>query len=303
MPDFMPAYRVLLENGELQRRTDLFREQLSNCTLCPWQCGVDRTAGEKGQCQTGAQVRVYSYMAHHGEENPLRGRSGSGTIFFSGCNMHCQYCQNSDISQDNYGMPVSAEKLADMMLDLQGQGCHNINLVSPTHVVPQILEALLQAAREGLRLPLVYNTGGYDSPETLQLLEGIVDIYMPDMKYADESLARKYSRIPDYPAVNQAAVKEMHRQVGNLVLDEKGIAQRGLLIRHLLLPEDIAGTKEVIAFIADEISSSTYLNIMDQYRPDYNALDHPELLRRITREEYQRALDWACQAGLERLEP
>jgi putative pyruvate formate lyase activating enzyme len=217
--------------------------------------------------------------------------------------MHCQYCQNSDISQDNYGMPVSAEKLADMMLDLQGQGCHNINLVSPTHVVPQILEALLQAAREGLRLPLVYNTGGYDSPETLQLLEGIVDIYMPDMKYADESLARKYSRIPDYPAVNQAAVKEMHRQVGNLVLDEKGIAQRGLLIRHLLLPEDIAGTKEVIAFIADEISSSTYLNIMDQYRPDYNALDHPELLRRITREEYQRALDWACQAGLERLEP
>ena len=303
MPDFMPAFRALLENGELQRRADLFREKLSHCTLCPWQCGVDRTTGESGQCQTGAQVRVYSYMAHHGEENPLRGRAGSGTIFFSGCNMHCQYCQNSDISQDNYGMLISTEKLAEMMLDLQGQGCHNINLVSPTHVVPQILEALLPAAREGLRLPLVYNTGGYDSPETLRLLDGIVDIYMPDMKYADETLARKYSRITDYPGANRAAVKEMHRQVGDLVLDEEGIAQRGLLIRHLLLPEDIAGTKEIIAFIAEEISSSTYLNIMDQYRPDYNARDHPELLKRITREEYQRALDWARQADLERLEP
>ena len=303
MPGFMPAYRALLANGELERRADLLREKLSNCTLCPWQCGVDRTAGISGQCRTGARARVYSYMAHHGEENPLRGRSGSGAIFFSGCNMHCQFCQNSDISQDNYGMLVSADKLAHMMLDLQGQGCHNINLVSPTHVVPQILEALLPAIQAGLRLPLVYNTGGYDSPETLRLLDGIVDIYMPDMKYADETLARKYSRITDYPAANRAAVKEMHRQVGDLVLDEEGIAQRGLLIRHLLLPEDIAGTKEIIAFIAEEISSSTYLNIMDQYRPDYNARDHPKLLKRITREEYQRALDWARQAGLERLEP
>ncbi len=293
-----PAYLALFNSGELAQRAETAHEILSDCTLCPWQCHVDRIAGQTGQCQTGAQVRVYSYMAHHGEENPLRGKFGSGTIFFSGCNLHCQFCQNSDISQDNYGMRIEPEKLAIMMLDLQAQGCHNINLVSPTHVVPQILSALLIAAQQGLTLPLVYNTGGYDSLETLQLLDGIVDIYMPDMKYADESLARKYSQIADYPAINQAAVKEMHRQVGDLELDKEGIAQRGLLVRHLLLPDDLAGTRAILQFIAQEISLLTYINIMDQYHPDYKAFDHPELCRRISREEVQQARMTAHRLGL-----
>ncbi len=300
-----PAYLALLNSGELLQRAESARAILSNCTLCPWQCRVDRTSsggGQTGQCQTGELARVYSYMAHHGEENPLRGRFGSGTIFFSGCNLHCQFCQNSDISQDNYGMRIEAEKLARMMLDLQAQGCHNINLVSPTHVVPQILAALLIAARAGLKLPLVYNTGGYDSLDTLKLLDGIVDIYMPDMKYADEFIARKYSLIHDYPTVNQAAVKEMHRQVGDLVLDEADIAQRGLLIRHLLLPDGLAGTQDILQFIAAEISPQTYLNIMDQYRPDYNAFDHPELCRRVSREEVQQARATARSLGLNRLD-
>jgi putative pyruvate formate lyase activating enzyme len=297
-----PAFQFLLANGELERRALHALEKLTDCTLCPWHCHVNRAAGKTSQCRSGSQVRIYSYMPHHGEEKPLRGKNGSGAIFFSGCNMHCQYCQNSDISQENYGMLVDSEKLAHMMLDLQAQGCHNINLVSPTHVIPQILAALVIAAREGLHLPLVYNTGGYDSLETLQLLDGIVDIYLPDMKYADQAIAQKYSGIPDYPSFNQAAVREMHRQVDNLQLDEDGIALRGLLVRHLLLPANLAGTRQMIDFIAREISAETYLNIMNQYRPDYNARNYPELMRLITREEYQQALAWAAAAGLERLE-
>jgi len=302
MADFKPAYLFLLEIGELQQRVEKANLILKNCTLCPWQCAVNRAAGEIGQCRIGAQARVYSFMAHHGEENPLRGKKGSGTIFFSGCNLHCQYCQNSDISQDNYGMLVDVEKLAWMMLSLQAQGCHNINLVSPTHVVPQILAGLQVAARQGLHLPLVYNTGGYDALETLHLLDGIVDIYMPDMKYANETIARKYSKIPNYPSINHAAVKEMHRQVGDLVLDENGIALRGLLVRHLILPDGLAGTQKIIQFIAEEISSNTYLNLMDQYQPEYNANDYPELIRRITREEYHQAVTWAQSAGIYRLD-
>lgn len=302
MPVFKPAYQALLANGELQERVHLAQQSLSDCRLCPWKCGVNRSTGQTGQCQSGKQARVYSYMAHHGEENPLRGKNGSGTIFFSGCNMHRQFCQNSDISQDNYGTLLDADKLARMMLDLQVQGCHNINLVSPTHVVPHILTALLIAARSGLHLPLVYNTGGYDSLETLHLLDGIVDIYMPDMKYANEETARRYSLIPHYPQINQTAVKEMHRQVGDLKLDENGIAYRGLLIRHLLLPNGIAGTQDILNFIVNEISPNTYLNIMGQYHPDYNARDYPELMKRITRQDHRQALDWARRAGLERLD-
>ena len=275
---------------------------LQDCTVCPWDCRVDRTQGELGQCRIGRNARVYSFMAHHGEEMPLRGTRGSGTIFFSGCNMHCQYCQNADISQEYYGMDVTSVKLAEMMLSLQERGCHNINLVSPSHLVPQILEALAVAADQGLSLPLVYNTGGYDKAETLQLLEGIVDIYMPDMKYANEEYARLYSKVRNYPSINQTAVREMHRQVGDLKLDQDGIAQKGLMVRHLVLPDGIAGTGKIMRFIAEEISKDTYVNIMDQYRPEYCAKKFPELSRRLNRQEYLQAVNLAVEVGLKRLD-
>jgi putative pyruvate formate lyase activating enzyme len=245
---------------------------------------------------------VASYGAHHGEEDPLRGWAGSGTIFFSWCNLRCVFCQNWDISQRGVGREVEPRAIADMMLALQAQGCHNINFVSPSHAVAQIIAAVADAAARGLRLPLVYNTGGYDSPEALALLEGIVDIYMPDMKYGDSALARKYSKVRNYVEVNRAAVKEMHRQVGDLVLDEHGIAQRGLLVRHLVMPHGIAGTEAVLAFLADEISTNTYLNLMDQYRPYHRAREFPEIARPITRAEYREALAIAARHGLARLD-
>jgi putative pyruvate formate lyase activating enzyme len=226
------------------------------------------------------------------------GTGGSGTIFFAWCNLKCQFCQNADISQLGNGHEVEPEELARMMLSLQSQGCHNINFVSPSHVVPQILAGLLIAAQAGLRLPLVYNTGGYDSLKTLALLDGVVDIYMPDIKYADADVARRYSRISNYPAVNQAAVKEMHRQVGDLVTDGGGVAQRGLLIRHLVLPERLAGTAEIVRFLRDEISPNTYINVMQQYRPCHLAHQLPALDRRITNQEYSEAVRLAQEAGL-----
>jgi putative pyruvate formate lyase activating enzyme len=257
---------------------------------------------EGAVCRTSEQAVVASYGAHHGEEDPLRGRQGSGTIFFSWCNLRCVFCQNWDISQKGAGCRVAPKAIADMMLELQAQGCHNINLVSPSHVVAQIIAATYDAAQRGLRLPLVYNTGGYDSPEALALLDGIVDIYMPDMKYGDSALARKYSKIRDYVEVNHTAVREMHRQVGDLALDEDGIAQRGLLVRHLVLPGGIAGTEKVLEFLATEISRDTYLNLMDQYRPCYRADEYPELDRLITTAEYRTALDAAARLGLTRLD-
>ena len=296
-----PSYLNLAASGELSQRAAQAGRILDSCTLCPWECGVDRLSGETGQCQIGGQARVYSYIAHSGEERPLSGRHGSGAVFFSGCNLHCQYCQNSDISQDNYGMGVSDEVLAGMMLDLQSQGCHNINLVSPTHIVPQFLAALAIAVDEGLRLPIVYNTGGYDKVSTLRLLDGIVDIYLPDMKYADEHIAERFSGVKDYPSVNRAAVKEMHTQVGDLAVAENGIASRGLIVRHLLLPCELAGTRMILDFIAEEISKDTYLNLMDQYQPEYNARDFPQLNRRVTRGEYADAVDLARQRGFTRL--
>ena len=241
-------------------------------------------------------------MAHHGEERPISGVRGSGTIFFSGCNLHCVFCQNADISQQNYGLPVSAEKLAQMMLALQELGCHNINLVSPTHVVPQIMQALLIAAGSGLSLPLVYNTGGYDCQETLRLLDGVIDIYMPDMKYFNQQTAERLSGIKNYPAINQVAVKEMHRQVGDLVLDRNGIAIHGLLIRHLVLPAGAADTGKIAQFISKEISADTYVNIMDQYRPEYQSGDFPEINKRISQREYEAAVQSALDAGLRRLD-
>jgi putative pyruvate formate lyase activating enzyme len=253
---------------------------------------------EGAGCSTGERAIVSSYGPHFGEENPLVGTGGSGTIFFAWCNLKCQYCQNYDISQRGVGHEVEPEELARMMLSLQSQGCHNVNFVSPSHVVPQILAGLLIAAEAGLRLPLVYNTGGFDSLETLKLLDGVVDIYMPDMKYADSNVARRFSKISNYPAVNQAAVKEMHRQTGDLTMDDRGVAQRGLLIRHLVLPDGLAGTPEIVRFLRDEISPNTYINVMAQYRPCYRAHDLPPLDRRISNDEYAEAVRLAQEAGL-----
>ncbi len=298
-----PRYLQCLRQGTLARRAVEARRHLSACDLCARRCGVDRTQGLAGAaCRTGVLAVVGSYGAHFGEETPLSGRRGSGTIFFAGCNMRCLYCQNWQLSWKNDGREVSATELAGIMLRLQDDGCHNINLVSPSHVVAQVLEALAIAAERGLRLPLVYNTGGYDSPEALALLDGVVDIYMPDVKYGDFDIARKYSKVRDYVEVNRAALKEMHRQVGDLLLDADGLAVRGLLVRHLVLPSDIAGSDRVLRFLADEISADTYLNIMAQYRPCYRAGEKPELDRRPTWREVARVFELARRYGLHRLD-
>jgi putative pyruvate formate lyase activating enzyme len=299
---FQPAYLNLLATGELKSRVAEAYEHLSICDVCALECPVDRRAGMYGACKTGERARISSYGPHLGEEDPLRGMRGSGTIFFTRCNLRCQYCQNHDISQSDSGQKVEVEELATMMLELQGRGCHNINLVSPSHVVPQIMAGVLIAAKAGLHLPLVYNTGGFDSLAMLELLDGIIDIYMPDMKYADPKIGHRYSKIPRYPQRNQQAVKEMHRQVGDLQLDERGIATRGLLVRHLILPNHLAGTVQIVRFLAEEISTHTYLNLMDQYRPAYRAHQFPELNRRITRQEYNDAVRMARDAGLNRLD-
>ncbi len=297
-----PAYRALLASGELRRRAEQAREMLRDCVGCARHCHVDRLAGQWGSCRTGERAVVSSYFAHFGEEDCLRGWRGSGTIFFSWCNLRCRFCQNYEISQLGEGREVTEEELAAMMLDLQAQGCHNVNLVSPSHVVPQILGALVIAAEAGLCIPIVYNTGGYDSLEALRLLDGVVDIYMPDMKYADEAVARRLSGVPDYPKVNRAAVKEMHRQVGDLVIDERGVARRGLLVRHLVLPGGLAGTAEIARFLAEEISPHTYINVMGQYRPAYRAEEFPPLDRPVTPEEVRRAEEIVRAAGLHRLD-
>ena len=302
MSDFIPAYIDLLDTGELNSRTIVAYQRLSECNICAWKCGIDRCAGETGICKTGIRARISSCGPHMGEEDPLRGWRGSGTIFFTRCNLRCQFCQNHDISQTDSGREVEPEDLAEMMLDLQNRGCHNINFVSPSHVVPQILAGLLVAAKAGLRIPLVYNTGGYDSLETLKLLDGVFDIYMPDMKYSSKRFARYYSKIPNYPEVNQAGVKEMHEQVGDLQLNERGVAQRGLLVRHLVLPNNLGGTAEIVRFLADEISPNTYLNLMDQYRPSFNAGKYPKLNRPLKNEEFQNAVKMAHDAGLQRLD-
>ncbi len=302
MTIFEPAYLSLATIGELARRAAEAYAHLAACDVCPRGCRVNRHGRELGVCRTGERARVCSYGPHLGEEDPLRGWRGSGTIFFGRCNLRCQFCQNYDISQADAGDEVEPEQLAAIMLELQSLGCHNVNLVSPTHVIPQILAAVTIAAQAGLRLPLVYNTGGYDSLTMLELLDGVVDIYMPDMKYADVEVARRYSGISNYPEVNRAAVVEMHRQVGDLQMDERGIATRGLLVRHLVLPNGLAGTAEVVRFLASEISPDTYLNLMDQYRPAYRAHQFPELARPITRVEYADALKMAQAAGLRRLD-
>jgi putative pyruvate formate lyase activating enzyme len=298
---FEPAYLTLLRSGELSARVRDAYRRLEACDICLRECGVNRREDVLGTCRTGEHALVASAGPHFGEESPLVGRGGSGTIFFTWCNLRCQYCQNYTISQLGEGEPVTPEELASTMLGLEARGCHNINFVSPSHVVPQILAATLIAAQAGLRVPLVYNTGGYDSLETLALLDGVFDLYMPDMKYAAAAVAERYSQVRNYPAINQAAVREMHRQVGDLCLDERGVATRGLLVRHLVLPEGLAGTGEIARFLAD-LSPDTYLNVMDQYRPCYNARALPPLDRRITPLEYQEAVRLAHEAGLRRLD-
>jgi putative pyruvate formate lyase activating enzyme len=304
MPDaagYRPGYLALAESGVLARRVAQAFRSLEDCDLCARYCHVNRRRSIRGAvCRTGERAVVHGYGPHHGEEAPLRGSRGSGTIFFSWCNLRCVFCQNWEISREGRGEACTPGELARMMLVLQAQGCHNINLVSPSHVVAQILAAVEIAAQRGLVLPLVYNTGGYDSIEALRLLDGVIDIYMPDMKYGDAEQARRYSHVRDYVRVNRAAVREMHRQVGDLVLDEHGLARRGLLVRHLVLPDDVAGTDGVLEFLADQISGNTYLNLMDQYRPCYRAGDYPPLDRPISAGEYRQALRRAHELGLAR---
>ncbi len=298
-----PAYRRL-SVGELRRRAGEALELLRACVVCPRDCQVNRLDNEFAVCKTGRYAQVASYGPHFGEENCLRERRGSGTIFLSYCNLRCVFCQNFDISWEGNGIAVSPERLAEMMLELQDQGCHNINFVTPEHVVPQIVEALVIAVDRGLRLPLVYNTGAYDSMDSLRLLDGIVDIYMPDFKFWDPEMARKYARAPDYPEVARRTIKEMHRQVGELVLDEEGVAVRGVLLRHLVMPGKVAGTREVCRWIAQELSPNTYINIMAQYYPagKVSRTEYTEIARRITPEEYRQALHDAEEAGLRRLD-
>ncbi len=298
-----PAYLRLSRSGELAERARLARQHLADCDLCARYCHVNRIEGARGAvCRTGERAVVDSFGPHHGEEDCLRGQRGSGTIFFSWCNLRCVYCQNWEISWQGKGGELGDAELAEAMLRLQASGCHNINFVSPSHVVAQILGALAIAAERGLCLPLVYNTGGYDSPEALALLDGVLDVYMPDVKYGDPELARRYSHIRDYVRFNQAAVREMHRQVGDLVLDREGLARRGLLVRHLVLPDGIAGTEAVMRFLAEEISPRTYINIMDQYRPCFKAAQSPGVDRALMSVEFDEAVALAHRYGLTRLD-
>jgi putative pyruvate formate lyase activating enzyme len=300
-----PAYLSLFESGELKSRVDRAVKILRCCTGCPRNCRVDRLQNKFAVCRTGRYAVVASHSPHHGEEDCVRGWRGSGTIFFSGCNLRCVFCQNFDISWQLRGTATAPQRLAAMMLELQDHGCHNINLVTPEHVVPQIIEALPIAIEKGLRLPLVYNTSAYDSSESLELLDGIVDIYMPDFKYWDSEMARKYSRAPDYPQVARRVIKEMYRQVGDLMLDERGLATHGLLIRHMVMPRDIAGTRQVMNWIAQELSPTTYVNLMSQYYPagKVTGQEYAEIGRRVTPAEYEQALDEARREGLRCLHP
>jgi len=295
-----PSYLELHESGKLEKIRERLVRELGNCNLCPRNCGANRLKGELGFCKTGRYAAVSNYHLHFGEEPPLVGSGGSGTIFITWCNLGCIYCQNFQISHLGEGSEAGPSELADMMISLQARGAHNINFVTPTHVIPQIVEALIPAIEKGLELPLVYNSGGYDNSFVLKELEGVFDIYMPDAKYSDEHSSSLYSSAKDYWQVCREALAEMHRQVGDLVINEKGIAEKGLLIRHLVLPNRIAGSFAVLDFIAKKISGDSYVNIMEQYYPCFEADKHKDLSRRITPEEFNEVLDHAAKAGLHR---
>jgi putative pyruvate formate lyase activating enzyme len=297
-----PSYLELYKTGELASRVEQFYSIFENCHLCPRDCRVNRQEGQIGNCLATAKVKVASVMPHFGEEDPLVGEGGSGTIFFSHCNLRCICCQNYSISLEGEGLEIADRRLAEAMVKLQRLGCHNINLVTPTHFLPNIVSALQIAVELGLHIPLVYNTSGYEKLEILRMLDGIVDIYLPDCKYMDPASAAKYSdEAYNYPFYVKMALKEMHRQVGDLKVD-RGVAVRGLIIRHLVLPNGISGTEEFLQFVAENLSKTSYVNLMRQYRPEYKASEYPEIARRITRQEYGEALDWAKKYGLQRLD-
>ncbi len=302
--DFEPAYMKLFHSGELYRRSRQALRSLANCKVCPRDCEVNRLNNEHSVCKTGRKARVGSYAPHYSEEDCLRGTNGSGTIFFSLCNLKCVFCQNYDISQDGEGIEVSPEDLAAMMLDLQNRGCHNINFVTPEHVVPQILEALPLAVQMGLRLPLVYNTGAYDSMESIRMMEGIVDIYMPDFKYWSNERSQKYLKAKDYPETARTVIKEMHRQVGDLILDENGLAKRGVLLRHLVMPDGLEDAENIMGYLSKEISADMYLNIMSQYFPagKVSQVKYQEINRRPYSQELATVEKIARQCGLHRFD-
>jgi putative pyruvate formate lyase activating enzyme len=298
-----PAYLELHKSGELDVRLEKSLRLMEACSLCPRLCGANRLKGELGYCKTGRKAAVASHNAHFGEEAPLVGRNGSGTIFISSCNLLCSFCQNYEISHLAEGVEVAPEMMAAMMMELSKRGCHNINFVTPTHVVPQIIEALILAVDQGLHVPLVYNSGGYDRKETLELLDGIFDIYMPDFKFWEKRWAERFSEAPDYRERATEAIKEMYGQVGDLQMDDQGIAWRGLLVRHLVMPGGVAGTEKIMDFLASQISPNTYVNVMDQYRPCGSAHYDTWINRRLKAQEYREALDAAKTAGLTRLDP
>jgi len=301
---WIPAYEKLEREGKLAQRIKQAYAFFENCQLCPRKCGVNRQKGEIGFCRAPLNPIIFSYHPHFGEEMPLVGANGSGTIFFSNCNLRCIFCQNWPIAHEGRGTEVQDEGLADMMIKLQRMGCHNINLVTPTHVMPNILNATRIALKKGLHLPLMYNTSGYERLEMLKILEGVIDIYKPDMKYMDADKAAKYSAgASDYPEVTKRAVLEMHRQVEILNLDHQGIAVRGLMIRHLVMPNRVAGTDQFVKWVAEALPKSTYVNIMAQYRVQYKAFDYPEISRGITVQEFLEAMKWAELYGLTNLDP
>lgn len=301
---FEPAYMKLFRSGELYRRSRQALRHLENCKVCPRDCEINRLENEKAVCGTGRHAIVGSYAPHFGEEDCLRGTNGSGTIFFSLCNLKCVFCQNYDISQDGEGIEVSPQDLSAMMLSLQQRGCHNINFVTPEHVVPQILEALPLAVQMGLRLPLVYNTGAYDSMDSMRLMDGIIDIYMPDFKYWENDSSQKFLKAKDYPETARTVIREMHRQVGDLLLDENGLAKRGVLLRHLIMPDNHEETKNIMACLAQEVSPDTYVNIMGQYFPagKVSEIKYAEINRRVTPAEIDAAENIARQKGLHRFD-
>jgi putative pyruvate formate lyase activating enzyme len=292
--------QAVMKVKDIKERIEKAHDLLKECAVCPRECGVNRLEGEMGLCGIGKNPKVASHNVHYGEEPPISGAKGSGTIFFSGCNLRCRYCQNFPISQLRNGQETNAEGLAKMMLHLQTKGCHNVNLVTPSHVVPQILQALSIAWEKGFDLPLVYNTSGYDAMESLRLLEGIIDVYLPDMRYSANRIAKRLSSVENYVEVNRKAIKEMYRQVGDLETDEDGIARKGLIIRHLILPDSLAGSDRTFRFIREEISDKVRLSLMGQYFPSYRAGECVSIDRKITPEEYESVLESFFESGLSR---
>jgi len=294
-----PSY-LNISYQQLEKRIKKAYKLLEECKLCPRNCQANRLKNERGFCQIGQEIKISNFGPHFGEEKPLTGYKGSGTIFFTSCNLACVYCQNYEISQLRRGYLISEKDLAKIMLSLQKQGCHNINFVTPTPYVPQILKSLSLAIKGGLKIPLVYNCGGYESIKTLKILKGIFDIYMPDFKYSSNKVAQKYSSVDNYFSITKKAILEMYNQVGDLVI-KNGLAQKGLLIRHLVLPNRLAGSERILKFIAQKISPNTFINIMDQYRPYYKAPSYPELARPITSQEFKEVLILAKRIGLKRI--